>query len=111
MSKIHYYEVEEFVELINQVDGEVTMNYIYIIECKDGTLYTGWTVNIEKRLEKHNSGTGAKYTKSRFPVTLRYLEEYSSKEEAMKREWQIKKLKRSKKLELCQSSKLIEPLK
>lgn len=76
------------------------MNYIYIIECKDGTLYTGWTVNIEKRLEKHNAGIGAKYTKSRFPVTLRYFEEYSSKEEAMKREWQIKKLKRSKKLEL-----------
>jgi putative endonuclease len=79
---------------------EQFMNYVYIIECKDGTLYTGWTVNIEKRLEKHNRGIGAKYTKSRFPVVLRYLEEYASKEEAMKRECQIKKLKRIKKLEL-----------
>jgi len=79
------------------------MNYIYIIECKDGTLYTGWTINIENRLEKHNAGTGAKYTKGRFPVTLRYLEEFDSKEEAMKREWQIKKLKRDKKLQLLKT--------
>ncbi|MEI8217193.1 MAG: GIY-YIG nuclease family protein [Eubacteriales bacterium] len=79
------------------------MNYIYIIECKDGTLYTGWTVNIEKRLAKHNLGIGAKYTNARFPVILRYLEEHASKQDAMKREWEIKKYKRTKKLELCNS--------
>ena len=79
------------------------MNYIYIIECKDGTLYTGWTVDIENRLARHNLGIGAKYTRSRFPVILRYLEEHDSKQYAMKREWAIKKLKRIQKLKLCDS--------
>lgn len=72
-------------------------NYTYIVKCSDGSLYTGWTTDIEKRLEAHNSGKGAKYTKSRRPVTLVYYEEFSTKEEAMKREYAIKQMKREEK--------------
>ena len=76
------------------------MNYTYILRCADGTLYTGWTNNLEKRLAAHNAGTAAKYTKSRRPVELTYFEEFETKEEAMSREWHIKKLTRAEKLEL-----------
>ncbi len=75
-------------------------NYTYILKCEDNTLYTGWTNNLEKRLIAHNNGSGAKYTKGRQPVTLVYFEEYASKESAMQREWQIKKMKRSEKIKL-----------
>ena len=61
------------------------MNYTYILKCKDETLYTGWTNDIEKRLEAHNAGKGAKYTRSRRPVELVYLEQFETKEEAMRR--------------------------
>ena len=57
------------------------MNYTYILKCKDETLYTGWTNDIEKRLEAHNAGKGAKYTRSRRPVELVYLEQFETKEE------------------------------
>lgn len=70
------------------------MNYTYILECSDDTLYTGWTNDLEKRVAAHNAGNGAKYTKSRRPVTLVYYEEYSSKAEALRREGQIKRLTR-----------------
>ncbi len=73
------------------------MNYTYIVKCKDGTLYTGWTNNLEKRLDAHNSGTGAKYTRSRHPVELVYYEIFSTKEEAMSREFHIKRLTRAEK--------------
>lgn len=76
------------------------MNYTYIVQCSDGSLYTGWTNNIEKRINDHNSGRGAKYTKSRLPVVLTYYEEFKTKEEAMRREWEIKQLDRKAKLEL-----------
>ena len=76
------------------------MNYTYIVECSDGTLYTGWTNNIEKRIETHNEGKGAKYTKTRLPVKLRYYETFQTKQEAMQREYQIKRLSRGEKLEL-----------
>lgn len=76
------------------------MNYTYIVECSDGTLYTGWTNDIEKRMKAHNQGKGAKYTKTRLPVVLKYYECFESKEEAMRREYQIKQLKRGKKMEL-----------
>ncbi|MDD4343526.1 MAG: GIY-YIG nuclease family protein [Eubacteriales bacterium] len=76
------------------------MFYTYILECKDGTYYTGWTNNLEKREETHNKGLGAKYTKSRLPVKVVYFETFDKKEEAMKREWQIKKLTRTKKMKL-----------
>ena len=76
------------------------MNYTYILSCSDGTLYTGWTNDLEKRLKAHNEGKGAKYTKTRRPVSLVYHEEFDTKEEAMKREYAIKKLSRAKKLDL-----------
>jgi putative endonuclease len=76
------------------------MHYIYIIECADGTLYTGYTNQLEKRIISHNSGKGAKYTRGRTPVILKYDEELESKQEAMRREAQIKKLTRNEKLEL-----------
>lgn len=78
-------------------------NYTYIVECADKTLYTGWTNDIEKRMEAHNSGNGAKYTKPRRPVTLVYLEAFDTKEEAMKREFRIKQLSRSAKELLIKS--------
>ena len=78
--------------------------FVYILECADGTLYTGSTNDLRKRLEAHNSGTGAKYTKTRLPVKLVYHEEFDDKREAMKREWYIKhKLSRKQKMELVNS--------
>ena len=74
------------------------MNYIYVLECSDGTLYTGWTNHIEKRLEDHNNGKGAKYTRGRTPVKLRYQEAFETKEAAMRREWEIKQMTRTEKL-------------
>ena len=79
------------------------MNYTYILRCRDGSLYTGWTNNLEKRLNCHNAGKGAKYTKSRRPVVLTYYEEYETREMAMKREYEIKHLSRQKKLKLINS--------
>lgn len=81
------------------------MNYTYILKCNDGTLYTGWTNNIDKRLKDHNDGKGAKYTKVRRPVELVYYEEFESKEEAMKREYAIKQLTRKQKEELVAKQK------
>lgn len=78
----------------------MSSNYVYILKCRDNTLYTGWTNNLEKRINVHNSGKGAKYTKSRLPAILVYSEEFKTKEEALKREAEIKKLKRSEKLKL-----------
>ncbi|MDO4534481.1 MAG: GIY-YIG nuclease family protein [Clostridium perfringens] len=76
------------------------MNYTYILECSDGTLYTGWTNNLENRIKCHNSGKGAKYTRARLPVKLVYFEEFSDKREAQSREYFIKSLTRDKKLKL-----------
>lgn len=72
-------------------------NVTYILRCSDGTLYTGWTNNMEKRLEAHNAGKGGKYTRVRTPVELVYLEECETKQEAMSREVQIKQLSRKEK--------------
>lgn len=77
------------------------MNYTYIVECSDGSLYTGWTNNIEKRILAHNEGRGARYTRGRTPVKLVHLEEFETKEEAMSREFAIKQLTRKQKLKLC----------
>lgn len=73
------------------------MHYIYIVECRDKTLYTGYTNDLEKRLKAHNENKGAKYTRGRTPVVLKYFEEFDNKIDAMKRESQIKKLRRAKK--------------
>lgn len=76
------------------------MNYTYIVKCSDGTFYTGWTNDLTRRMEAHNQGRGAKYTKVRRPVTLIYYETFETKEEAMKREYAIKRLSRKEKEEL-----------
>ncbi len=79
------------------------MNYVYILKCRDGSLYTGWTNDLERRLREHNAGKGAKYTKSRRPVVLVYFEEFVTKEEAMSREYAIKRLRRKEKRKLVES--------
>ena len=84
------------------------MNYTYILRCSDGSFYCGWTNDLEKRLKAHNSGTGSRYTRTRLPAVLVYYEEFSEKEEAMSREWHIKRLSRAEKEELVNGF-LIEP--
>lgn len=76
------------------------MNYTYIVSCRDGSLYTGWTKDLERRIKAHNEGKGAKYTKSRRPVKLVYYEEFETKQEAMRREYEIKQLSRREKEQL-----------
>ena len=76
------------------------MNYVYILRCADGSLYTGWTNDLKKRVKTHNAGKGAKYTKTRLPVDLVYYEEYEEKGEALSRELSIKKLKKTAKEKL-----------
>ena len=71
-------------------------HYIYIVRCKDGSLYTGYAKDIKQRIAKHNSGQGAKYTKIRRPVELVYQEMFNTKSEALKREYEIKTLTREK---------------
>ncbi|MBO4373986.1 MAG: GIY-YIG nuclease family protein [Lachnospiraceae bacterium] len=75
-------------------------HYAYILECADGTYYTGYTNDIEKRVRTHNAGKGGKYTRSRLPARLVYSEEFATKREAMSREWAIKQLTRPQKEEL-----------
>ena len=79
--------------------------YCYIVECADGTYYTGWTVNPERRVTVHNKGRGARYTRMRGPVKLVYVEELPDKKSAMKREIAIKKMKREGKMKLMDGSK------
>jgi len=74
--------------------------YCYIVECSDGTYYTGWTIDPERRVATHNKGRGAKYTKIRLPVKLIYVETQADKKSAMKRERAIKKMTRSQKQKL-----------
>ena len=81
------------------------MHFAYLLQCADGTLYGGYTTDLQKRLATHNSGKGAKYTRSRLPVELVYWEECPTKEAAMSREWQLKHLTREKKLELIHFQK------
>jgi len=71
--------------------------YVYMLRCADNTYYTGWTTDVEKRLIMHNTGKGSRYTRSRMPVSLVYVEELADKSDALKREHQIKKMKRSDK--------------
>ena len=81
------------------------MNYIYILKCSDGSLYTGWTNDLEKRVQTHNDGHGAKYTRSRRPVELVYYEEAETKEEALRREYAIKQLSRTQKVRLIEQQR------
>ena len=84
------------------------MNYTYMVRCSDGSLYTGWTNDLNKRIETHNSGKGAKYTRSRLPVTLVYAKEHETKEEAMKDECRIKRLSHREKMKLCNEAEPID---
>lgn len=78
--------------------------FVYIVECADGTLYTGWTTDIERRLKAHNAGRGARYTRRRSPVRLVYLEEAPDRPAAQKREMEIKRLSRAGKFKLIECS-------
>ena len=82
--------------------------YCYIVECADGTYYTGWTVNPERRVAVHNKGRGARYTRTRCPVRLVYLEELPDKKSAMKRELAIKRMKRGMKKKLVLRSTQVD---
>lgn len=75
-------------------------HYVYIVECADGTYYTGWTNDLAGRIRQHNLGKGAKYTRGRIPVVLRYTEVFETKSEALRREREIKSYPRAKKIEL-----------
>lgn len=81
------------------------MFFAYLVRCADGTLYGGYTTDLQKRLAAHNSGKGAKYTRSRLPVELVWWEECPTKESAMSREWQVKHLSREEKLKLVEDFK------
>ncbi|APX97630.1 GIY-YIG nuclease family protein [Natronorubrum daqingense] len=70
---------------------------VYVLECADGSLYTGYTTDLERRVAEHDNGEGAKYTRGRTPVELRYHERYASRSAAMSREYEIKQLSRSRK--------------
>ena len=78
------------------------MNFIYIVQCSDGTLYTGWTNDLDKRMKAHNEGRGAKYMRARRPVELVYSEIFDTKEEAMRREYVIKRMTRAQKIKLIE---------
>lgn len=77
-------------------------HFVYIVRCSDNSLYTGYTNNIEVRINKHNAGKGAKYTKIRRPVVLVYQEMYETKSEALRREYEIKTFTRQRKLKLIE---------
>jgi len=79
------------------------MNYAYLLLCADGSLYAGWTNDLRRRLHAHNEGTGAKYPRARRPVRLVYAEAFDTKEEAQKRECQIKKLRHKQRISLVTS--------
>lgn len=76
------------------------MYYVYIVECKDGSFYTGTAADLTARLAKHNTGKGAKYTRSRSPVELKYYEQLESRSEALRREYALRKLTREEKIRL-----------
>lgn len=82
-------------------------HYVYILQCKDDSLYTGYTTNIERRLQMHTDGKGAKYTRGRGPFTLMLSESYETKEDAMKREYEIKQLTRSEKIKLIEERQVL----
>lgn len=109
---LHIFRVEKLPKVsfhdtigVSKKEGRIRLNYTYIVRCSDGTYYTGWTNDLEKRVEAHNTGKGAKYTRTRCPVVLAYYETFQTKEEAMRREWQIKHLTRREKEKLIGEEK------
>lgn len=81
---------------------EKNKHYFYVVECSDGSYYAGYTNHIEKRIQTHNSGKGARYTRARLPVVLKYLETHEDKRTAMQAEYHFKQLKRKEKEEYIQ---------
>ena len=79
------------------------MNCVYMLRCADGSLYTGWTNDLDRRLKTHAAGKGGKYTRSLLPVTLAYTEDFETEREARSREWHIKQLSRKEKLALIRT--------
>ena len=73
------------------------MHYVYVLECADGTLYTGYTTDVDRRVAEHDAGEGAKYTRGRTPVELVHVESFESKSAALSREYEIKQLSRRQK--------------
>lgn len=78
------------------------MHFVYLVRCSDDTLYTGYTTDLDRRVEEHNEGTGAKYTRGRTPVELVYAETLESRSEALQREHALKQLSRSEKESLIE---------
>lgn len=84
------------------------MNYTYILECEDGSFYTGWTNHLQVRFEAHQKGTGAKYTRSHKPVRIAYYETFETASEAMKREAALKKLSHKEKQHIIDVCKTLD---
>ncbi len=96
-----------FLKFIMEKTAKKTKKaYMYVVECADGTLYTGYTTDVDKRIKTHNSGKGAKYTRSRLPVKLIYQESFDSKEAAMSAEAYFKQKTRQQKLEYIEEHTL-----
>ena len=83
---------------------EAEANYCYLLRCRDGSLYAGWTNDLDRRVRAHNSGRGAKYTRSRRPVELVYAERHATRHEAMSRERELKAMTREQKLALIREN-------
>ena len=81
-----------------------TCSWTYLLECADGSLYCGWTTDLKKRVETHNKGKGARYTRVRIPVRLVYAERFDTPREAMRREYMIKQMTRADKLRLIENA-------
>lgn len=99
----NFHGTEYFTRNVQRTQGDTMDSFTYILRCADGSLYTGWTNDLVKRLAAHNTGRGAKYTRARRPVSLVYWERFSTKQEAMAREWAIKQLSRREKLALIRT--------
>ena len=82
---------------------DIRLHYVYVLQCADGSLYTGWTTNVPRRVKTHNRGKGAKYTRSRLPVTIQRIEVYETKSEALRREREIKHMSRQQKQQLIRN--------
>ena len=80
------------------------MNFVYVLRCADGSLYTGWTNDLDRRLKTHAAGKGGKYTRARLPISLVYAECVETEHEARSREWHIKRLTRAQKLALIKEA-------
>ena len=87
------------------------MNYTYLLQCADGSLYCGWTNDLDRRVAAHNAGLGGKYTRSRRPVQLVWWESFETRQEAMRREVRIKRMSRAEKLSLIRGADRERPLK